>query len=78
MDKLKQLFPLSFRGTEMKDMIVSVILYIVVAAIASVLIWVVALIPIVNLVVGIVGTLVDIYVLVGIVLAVLNYFNVLK
>ena len=78
MDKLKQLFPLSFRGTEMQDMIVSIILYIVVAAIASVLIWVVALIPIVNLVVGIVGTLVDIYVLVGIVLAVLNYFNVLK
>ena len=78
MDKLKQLFPLSFRGTEMKDMIVSIILYIVVAAIASVLIWVVALIPIVNLVVGIVGTLVDIYVLVGIVLAVLSYFNVLK
>lgn len=78
MDKLKQLFPISFRGSELKDMIISIVIYVVAAAIASILMGVLALIPIVGILVGIVGALVDIYVLVGIVLAVLNFLNVLK
>lgn len=78
MDKIKQLFPFSFRGAELKDMIVSILIYIAIAAVASVLMFILAFIPVVNILLGIVGTLVDIYVLVGIVLAVLNFLNVLK
>lgn len=78
MEKIKQLFPLSFRGAELKDMIVSILLYIAVAAVAGILLFVIAFIPIVNIVGGIVGAIVDIYIIAGIVLAVLNFLNVLK
>lgn len=82
MDKLKQLFPLSFRGAELKDMIISIILYIVAEALVGVVFFILALIPIINVIVAIVGSIVSsllgIYVLVGIVLAVLNYLKVLK
>lgn len=78
MDKIKQLFPLSFRGAELKDMIISILLYIAVAAVSGIIMFVLAFIPIINIVVGILGTIVDIYVIAGIVLAVLNFLNVLK
>ena len=78
MDKIKQLFPLSFRGAELKDMIISILLYIAVSAVAGIVMFVIALIPIIGLIVGILGAIVNIYTTAGIVIAVLNFLNVLK
>lgn len=82
MNTLKTLFPFSFRGPALSDMIISILIYIVAEALVGVAFYVLSLIPIINVIAAIVGGIVSgllgIYVLVGIVLAVLNFANVLK
>lgn len=78
MESLKKLFPRSFGITDVAKLIISILIYLVIGAVAGVLLVVLAFIPIVNLVVGIVGTLVEIYVFAGIVIAVLDFLKVLK
>lgn len=79
MDTLKKFFPFSFK--EKKDvaaLVINVILYLVAAVVIGFVLGIVALIPIINLIVGLVGGLVELYVLAGIVLSFLDYFKVLK
>ena len=79
---LKKLFPVSYK----KSILVGVLTYLVVAIVASALIWFAGLvagwIPVVGAIVGwvlrIVGILVDIYVVVGIVLNILVGLNIIK
>ncbi len=79
MKTIKQIFPLSFKyDKSIKDLIIGLIIYIVVGAIFGVVIGIVASIPVVNLVCGILGTLVEIYVLAGVVLQVLSYLKIVK
>lgn len=79
MDLLKKIFPFSF--SEKKDvaaLIINILIQLVVAIIAGVLIGVLAAIPVVNIICGLVGGLVDLYCIAGIVLSCLDYFKVLK
>ncbi len=76
MDMLKKYFPLSFRGKEVKDLVISIVIYIVASAILGVLLGILGNIPVVNLVTGIVGTLVWIYSVAGIVIAILDFVGV--
>ena len=79
MDTLKKIFPFSFK--EKKDveaLIVNIIIQVVVGIIAGALIAILAKIPIVGIIIGIVGTLVDVYITAGFVLAILHYTKVLK
>jgi len=79
MDLLKKLFPFSF--SEKKDiaaLIITIIIYVVVGAIFAALIGLLANINILNFIMGIVGSLAEIYVTAGIVLSILHYIKVLK
>lgn len=78
MEMLKKFFPYSFGAKDIKELIIKIIVMVVVDAIAGVLIGILALIPIVGIIVGLVGGLVGLYFLIGIVLAILDYFKVLK
>jgi len=78
---LKKLFPISYQG-----FLVALIKYVVIAIVASLLIWVAGFVtgwlPAVGALVGwalrIVGILVDVYVVVGIVLSILITLKMIK
>lgn len=80
MDILKQVFPFAFKVKEkdVTDLVVSIIIHIVVAVIGSLILGLLSWIPVIGFVLGLVGGVIDLYALVGIVLAVLNFLNVLK
>ena len=86
METLKQIFPLSFKKHNgVADLIIGILIYLVVGIVAGALIWVAGLltgIPVVGtvlaLVLRVVGGLVDLYVIAGIVIEILEYCGVLK
>ncbi len=78
MDMLKKFFPLSFGVKDLGNLIVKVLIYLVVGIIAGFAIGILAGIPVINLLTGILGTLVDLYCVVGIIVAILDYLKVLK
>jgi hypothetical protein len=85
MDALKKLFPLSWKyAKDVSNLIIGVIVYLVVGLIAGAVIWlataIISVIPLIGglvaWVLGIIGGLVDIYVIAGIVVLVLAYLKV--
>ncbi len=78
MDFLKKFFPFSFKATEIVSLIVSIIIYLVIGVVGGLVIGLLANIPVVNLICGILGALLDIYGLVGIVLSILVFVKVIK
>ena len=78
MDILKKVFPYSFGVKGLGNLIVKVLVYIVVGAIAGFAIGLLAALPIIGLLVSLICGLIDLYVVVGIVLAVLDFLKVLK
>ena len=79
MELLKKIFPYSFGAKkDLAALIINIIVYVVVGAIAGAVIGLLASIPIVGWIIGIVGTLVEIYVLAGVILSALDYFKILK
>ena len=87
METLKKFFPLSFKRTDTAaDLVVGILIYIVVGIIAGAVIALSALItgwiPIIGLLIGwalgVVGSLVEVYVLAGIVIQILVFVKVIK
>ena len=79
MDMLKKLFPYSFGAKDVSGLVIKIVVYLVVGLIVSLVCKLVSLIPFVGPIFAwLVGSVVDLYVLVGIVLTVLDYLKVLK
>lgn len=86
MDALKKLFPISYKYADSgKNLAVGIIIYVVFAIVASVAIAIAGLltaIPLLGAVIAVVlriaGTLVDIYVVAGIVIQILVFAKVIK
>ena len=78
MDALKKYFPLSFGVNTLKDLIIKILIFIVVDAICGVVIGLLAKIPVLGIIFGIVGSLVGLYFLVAIVLAILCFLKIVK
>lgn len=80
MDMLKKIFPFSFNVKEkdVTSLIVSILIYIAVMIVSGIVMALLSLIPIVNLLTGIVGWVIELYAVGGIVISVLNFFNILK
>lgn len=78
MDLLKQLWPFSFQTKSVSDLVIKAILYVVFAALFSVLMGVLSKVVVINVIMAIIGTLADIYLVVGLLLLFLNYFKVIK
>ncbi len=80
MDFLKKIWPTAF-GVKAKDvasLIIQLLIFVLVIVAGGLLIWLLAHIPVVNIFTGILGTLLDIYGIVGIVLCILKFLDVLK
>lgn len=78
MDILKKIFPFSFKTDDVAALIVSIIIYLVLVIIGGLAIWLLAKIPVVNILAGTLGALLDLYGVAGIVIAVLTFTKVLK
>ena len=78
MDMLKKYFPFSFRGTDVKSFIISLIIYVVIDIVAGFVIGLLAKIPLLGIIFSLLGSLVGLYGLVGIVLAILYFVKVIK
>ena len=80
MDFLKTVWPTPFKIEKgnLSSLLVRLILLVVACAVIGILIGVLARIPVVGILFGLVGSLVELYSLVGVVLCFLVYFDVLK
>lgn len=79
MDLLKKIFPLSFKyAKDVANLIVGIIVYLVVAVVGGIVIWLASLVPIIGWLIGALGGLLDLYVAVGVVLQVLVFLKVVK
>ena len=79
MEMVKKYFGHAFENTDtLKGLIIKILVYIVVDFICGLVIGIIGKIPVIGLVAGILGSLVGLYFLVSIVLAILNYLKVLK
>lgn len=76
MDIIKGLFPLSFSLRTLKNFVTAVVIYLVIGVIAGLVCKIVHIIPIIGPFVSwLIGAVCGIYVLVGIVLAILVFFG---
>lgn len=80
MDMLKKLWPTPFKieRKNLSSFLIQLIIFIVVCAVVGVLIGVLSAIPIIGIIFWIVGSLLEIYSIVGIVLCVLVFLDVIK
>ena len=81
MDFLKKLFPLSFKkSSEVSDLVKRIVIYVVALIVATLAMSLIGLagIPVLNILLGLIGWLVDIYCTAGVVLAILVHCNVIK
>ena len=79
MDMIKKIFPFSFKKLKTPgDLAINILIQIAVGALAGILIGVLSGVPILNWIAGTACGLVDLYVVIGIVLSILNYLKVLK
>jgi len=80
MDFLKKLLPMSFKKTETNDLVKRIVIYAVCIILAGVVAGLVMLlqIPVLNLLLGLIVSLVELYCTAGIVLAILVHCNVIK
>ena len=87
MEALKKFFPLSYRNNDsILNLVIGCLIYVVVAIVAGLLIslaglligWIPVLGPILGWVSGIVGWVVEVYVIAGIVIRILSFFKVIK
>lgn len=78
METVKKFFPLSTSCSDNESFIRNLIIYVVAVVICALLFSLLGRIPLIGILFGIIGWIVGLYLIVGIVLAVLLYFNILK
>ena len=79
MDMIKKYFPKSFGLEDVKALLISILIYIVVDILCGVVCAVLGIIPLLGgIAAWVIGTVVGIYTTVGIVLSVLSFMKVIK
>lgn len=78
METLKKFFPHAFKATELGAFIVTLIIYILIEVVCGFVIELLTKLPIIGVIFGLLGSLLGLYVFVGIVLAILVFVKVLK
>lgn len=79
MDTLKKIFPLSFKFVDsVANLIIGILIYLIGDIVAGAVIGLLAKLPLIGILFGLVGSLIGLYCLAGIVILVLVYLKVLK
>ena len=79
MDILKKVFPLSFKYIgEVSSLVIGIIIYVLVGIVGGAVIALTASLPVVGIICGLVGLVLDLYVTAGLVIEILAHCKVLK
>ncbi len=79
MDTLKKIFPLSFAFVkDVANLIIGILIYVVIGAVAPVILGILGFLPIIGWILSIVSGLIGLYCLIGIILQVLVFAKVIK
>lgn len=80
MDFVKMLWPTPFniKEKDLTSFVVQLIVFAIVIIVASVLMWVLAFLPIIKVVVWLLGGLLDVYAVVGVILCILKFLGIVK
>ena len=78
MDFLKTWFPFSFRPADTRAFVITLVIYILLGTVIGVLIGVLSHLWLIGWIFRIIGSLLDLYLLVGIILTVLSFTGVIK
>ena len=78
MDMIKKLFPHAMQAKDVKGLIIAILIYAVVHLVGGLVIGLLDNIPLVGFVFGVLGWVLSIYCAVGIILAILVFFNIIK
>jgi hypothetical protein len=73
MDKAKKIFPLSFRGASLKDMVIGILIYMAINVVSGLVLGLLNGIPLIGMVFTLAAWLISFYTFAGIVFTVLNY-----
>ena len=78
MDLLKSIFPFSFKAKDTVSLVVAIVIYVLFGAVCGAVIGFLAKIPVLGIIFSLLGTVLGLYGLIGLILAVLVYFNLVK
>ena len=78
MNFLKKLWPYSFDTNNVSSLVVKTLLYVLLAVSFSILMGVLAKVAVLNVLFFIISPLIDLYVVVGLIVLYLNFFNIIK
>ena len=78
MDILKKFLTTAFKANDVKPLIISLIIYVLIDIVCGFVIGLLAKIPIVGIIFSLLGSIVGLYALVGIVLSILVFLKVVK
>ena len=71
-------FPISARAKTLGGLLVSILIYIVVGFLIGLGLKILAILPLIDIILGIIGWLVELYIAVGVVVAILVFLKVIK
>ncbi len=75
---LKKIFPFSYRANNVTNLIITVLVYLVAGALISFLFGWIGAIPLVGWVIGVLISIIDLYLFVGLVVSVLVFLGIVK
>ena len=75
---LKKWFPHAYRVKGLISLLVTILIYLVIGAVIGWVISLLAKVPVVGLLCGILGTVLDVYCAAGIILSLLVFFKIVK
>ena len=79
METLKRYFPYAFAAKkDVAALVINILIHIVVGAVIGFVFSLLSFIPILGIIIGLAGTLIDIYITASLVLSILDYFKILK
>lgn len=78
MDMIKSLFPQAMQAKDIKGLLIAILIYVVVNFVGGFVLGLLDAIPLVGFVFGLVGWVLSIYCAVGIIVAILVFFNIVK
>ncbi len=76
MAQIKKFFPFSFGISDVTKLVINIVIYIVIAVVGGLILGLLSAIPVVGWLFVILGSLIDLYAFIGIVLAVLSFLKV--
>ena len=78
MNALRDLFPFSFKACSFKEFLITLIVYIVLDCICNFVIGILVKLPLIGGIFGLIGWVLSAYFIIGMVIAILVFLNIIK